>query len=81
MTNQEIPGSDSSLSDLNISIAIRKGTSARNSLYPMSKYVSYKKLSPWFHAFVSKLSHVEIPKDIEVAPYGFLNGKRLFRKR
>ena len=54
------------MSDLNIPIANRKGIRACIK-YPMSNFVSYKKLSPTFFAFTSHLSCVEFPKTVQDA--------------
>ena len=55
--------------NLEIPIAVRKGkrTCASRYLYPMSKFVSYKSLSPSFSAFTSQLSCLEIPKTVQNA--------------
>ena len=55
--------------ELDLPIALRKGTRecTRRPLYPLSNFVSYKNLSPCLHAFVTQLSHVEIPKSIKDA--------------
>ena len=64
----EVPGlnpiPENFSNELDVPIALRKGTRecTRRPLYPMSHFVSYKKLSPCFRAFVTQLSHVEIPK-------------------
>ena len=52
--------SNSEVDDSNIPIAIRKGVRSCTQ-HPLSKYVSYKNLSPVFRAFTSQLSSMEIP--------------------
>lgn len=52
--------------DLDLPIAIRKPIRSCTK-YPLSNYVSYSKLSSSFAAFTSKLSTVEIPKNIQEA--------------
>ena len=50
--------------DLNISIAIRKGKHSCIS-HPMSKYFSYVKLSKKYNAFISKISNLHVPRNIQ----------------
>ena len=69
--SSEIPSSNPLLEEnkLDLPIALRKGTRecTRRPLYPLSNFASYKNLSPYFHAFVTQLSHFEIPKSIKDA--------------
>ena len=53
-------------SDLNIPIALRKGIRSCTH-HPISKFISYSKLSSPFRAFTSSLSDVVIPRNIEEA--------------
>ncbi|KAH9763107.1 protein kinase domain-containing protein [Citrus sinensis] len=65
--NANQPGQPSNvLSDLDIPIALRKGTRSC-AKYPLSNFVSYHNLSPPFYAFTSQLSSVEIPKNVQDA--------------
>ena len=57
---------DPSEDDLDIPIALRKGTRACTK-YPLSKFVSYSHLSPSYRAFVSKLDSVSIPNHVQEA--------------
>ena len=54
------------IDDSNIPIALRKGVKSCTS-HPISKFVSYKGLSPAYHAFVSAIDSVQVPKSIEEA--------------
>ena len=54
-------------SQLDVPITLRKGVRTRTTRYPLSHYVSYDKLSSFFSCFMSNLSTVEIPKDIQNA--------------
>ena len=54
------------IDDSNIPIALRKGVRSCTS-HPISKFVSYEGLSPTYHAFVSAIDNVQIPKSIEEA--------------
>ena len=56
----------SQTNDLDIPIALRKGTRTCTK-YPIQKFVSYSKLSPSFLAFTKKLSEEEIPNSIHEA--------------
>ncbi|KAK0585307.1 hypothetical protein LWI29_026584 [Acer saccharum] len=69
--SSEVPGNSESNSlltqlnsfeDLNLPIAVRKGTRSCTH-HSIVDYVSYHKLSPSFKVFVSNLSSVEIPND------------------
>ena len=53
-------------SDLDIPIALRKGTRTCTK-FPIAKYMSYKKLSPLYRAFTSKISHLFVPRNIQEA--------------
>ena len=50
-------------SEMNIPIALRKGVRSCTK-HPLSKFVSYSNLSSSFAAFTSRLSCVEVPKNI-----------------
>ncbi|KAH9657194.1 retrovirus-related pol polyprotein from transposon RE1 [Citrus sinensis] len=52
--------------DLDVPIAQRKGTRSCT-LHPISKYVSYHRLSPFFRAFTANLSVIAIPKSVQDA--------------
>ena len=52
--------------DSNLPIAIRKGVRSCTQ-HPLSKYVSYKNLSPIFCAFTSQVSCMEIPNTVQDA--------------
>ncbi|KAI3450101.1 hypothetical protein Pfo_006766, partial [Paulownia fortunei] len=52
--------------NLELPIALRKGTRTCT-LHPISNFVTYKKLSPSFRAFTTKMSSVEIPRSIQEA--------------
>ncbi|XP_062114469.1 uncharacterized protein LOC133825558 [Humulus lupulus] len=52
--------------DLDIPIALKKGTRSCTQ-YPISKFISYSKLSSPFKAFTSNLPNVVIPRNIEEA--------------
>ena len=58
--------SNSKVDDSNLPIAIRKGVRYCTQ-HPLSKYVSYKNLSPVFHAFTSQMSCMEIPNTVQDA--------------
>lgn len=47
-------------------IALRKGTRTCT-MHPISRFVSYKKLSPTYSAFITNLSESEIPRDVHEA--------------
>ena len=55
--------STSTTDDLNIPIATRKGVRSCTQL-PISKFVSYSRLSPSYKAFVSKLASVSVPNHV-----------------
>ena len=59
----ELNSNSQVLSDLDMPIALRKGTRSC-AKYPLSNFVSYHNLSPSFYAFTSQLSSVEIPKNV-----------------
>src|SRR6202034_3622440 len=48
--------------DLHLPIALRKGVRACTQ-HPISQFVSYDRLSPSYHAFVSCLSSISIPQN------------------
>ncbi|KAG6525257.1 hypothetical protein ZIOFF_015211 [Zingiber officinale] len=48
------------MNELNLPVAIRKGVRSCTQ-HPISNYVSYSRLSPSYHAFVSQLSNHAIP--------------------
>ncbi|KAL4562118.1 hypothetical protein LXL04_034312 [Taraxacum kok-saghyz] len=52
--------------DLDLPIAVRKGVRSCTK-HPISKFISYSKLSPTYHAFSSSLSSISIPRTIEEA--------------
>ena len=52
--------------DLDIPIAIRKGKCSCTS-HPMLKYLSYGKLSKKYNAFISKISNLHVPRNIQEA--------------
>jgi hypothetical protein len=52
--------------DSDIPIAIRKGVRSCTN-HPINRFVSYEGLSPSYHAFVSALDNVQVPKSIEEA--------------
>ena len=58
--------SNSEVDDSNLPIAIQKGVRSCTQ-HPLSKYVSYKNLSPVFRAFTSQLSSMEIPNIVQDA--------------
>ena len=64
----ENPGEQSSdlSGDLYLPIALRKGVRSCTQ-HPISKYVSYKKLSPKYAAFTANISAIEIPSNIQEA--------------
>jgi hypothetical protein len=51
---------------MNLPIAQRKGVRSCTH-HPISDFVSYQHLSPSYHSFVSKLSSVSIPKNLQEA--------------
>ena len=53
-------------SDLDIPIAIKKGKRSCTS-HPVSKYLYYSKLSKIYNAFISKISNLHVPKNIQEA--------------
>ena len=53
-------------SDLDLPIAIRKGTRTCTR-HPISKYVSYDNLSPKYRAFTTEISKLVIPRNIKEA--------------
>ena len=52
--------------DLDQPIALRKGIRACTE-HPINNFVSYKKLSPSYHAFVSSIDNIQIPRTIQEA--------------
>ncbi|KAH9722152.1 retrovirus-related pol polyprotein from transposon RE1 [Citrus sinensis] len=62
----ELNSNSQVFSDLDIPIALRKGTRSC-AKYLLSHFVSYHNLSPPFYAFTSQLSSVEIPKNVQDA--------------
>ena len=58
--------SSKSCDDLNLPIACRKGIRSCTK-HPMSNFMSFDHLSSSFTAFISQLSNVEIPKNIQDA--------------
>jgi len=54
------------LDDLDQPIALRKGK-RQCTQHPINNFVSYEKLSPKYKAFVSTLSNIQIPKNIQEA--------------
>lgn len=54
------------IADLDVPIALRKGIRSC-AQYPISNYVTYDRLSPSLRAFVTNLSGVQIPKNIQEA--------------
>ena len=58
--------SNSKVDDSNLPISIQKGVRSYTQ-HPLSKYVSYKNLSPIFCAFTSQLSSMEIPNTVQDA--------------
>ena len=63
------PSEPNSFDDLNLPIALRKGTRSctQHPRYSIANYVSYHKLLPPFKAFVSNICSVEIPKSVQEA--------------
>ena len=59
-------GNNHSNTDLDIPIALRKGIRSCTQ-HPISKFISYSKLSSSFKTFTSSLSDVFIPRNIEEA--------------
>lgn len=57
---------DVNSNDHDIPIAIRKGKRSCTS-HPMSKYLSYGKLSKKYNAFISKISNLRVPRNIQEA--------------
>lgn len=57
---------NNSLDDLDILIAIEKGVRSCTQ-HPIGNFVSYDKLSSQYQAFVTNLSHTDIPKNIHEA--------------
>ncbi|KAG6508184.1 hypothetical protein ZIOFF_033555 [Zingiber officinale] len=57
------------MNELNLPVAVRKGVRSCTQ-HPISNYVSYSRLSPSYHAFVSQLSNHAIP-----SPYYEETGK------
>ena len=53
-------------SDLDISIALRKGTCSCTN-HPISKYLSYDNFSNNHRAFIAKISHLFVPRNIQEA--------------
>lgn len=53
--------------DANLPIALRKGTRSTRNPYPIYNFLSYHRLSPSYHAFISNLSTVPIPKTVSEA--------------
>lgn len=66
METSDCENTASVIDDSNIPIALRKGVRSCTS-HPISKFVSYEGLSPTYHAFVSAIDSVQIPKSIEEA--------------
>ncbi|KAM7485815.1 hypothetical protein LguiA_001824 [Lonicera macranthoides] len=54
---------------LDLPIALRKGVRActKSSKYPISNFVSYKNISPSYSAFISRVSNVVIPNNVQDA--------------
>lgn len=66
--SQEVSGDfpSNTISDLDIPIALRKGTRSCPK-YPISMFISYSNLSSSFKAFTSSLSDIVIPRNIDEA--------------
>ena len=47
-----------------MSIALRKGVRSCTQ-HPISNFISYDRLSSKYHAFVTNLSNIEIPRSIQ----------------
>ena len=73
----KIPGSNAPNSDgtvdselendtLNMPIAWRKGVRSCTQ-HPIGNFISYDKLSPTFRAFTSKITEIQVPRDIQEA--------------
>ena len=60
------------ISDLNLPIAIRKGTRTctQHLLYPLSHFMSYERLSSSYKNFLTSLNTMSIPKTSSEAPNG-----------
>ncbi|PON37602.1 hypothetical protein PanWU01x14_318830 [Parasponia andersonii] len=54
------------MNDLDLPIALRKGVRSCTQ-HPISRYVYYDHLSPLARAFISNISDVEIPRNVEEA--------------
>lgn len=52
--------------DSDVPIAIRKGVRSCTQ-HPISRFVSYEKLSPSYHAFVTAIDSIEVPNSIQEA--------------
>jgi len=50
--------------NLDLPIALRKGTRSTRNPYPIYNFVSYHRLSSSYHSFVSSLSSVSLPKNL-----------------
>ena len=66
METSDCENTASVINDSNIPIALKKGVISCTS-HPISKFISYEGLSPTYHAFVSAIDSVQIPKSIEEA--------------
>ena len=63
---QNIPSNNQNFPDLDIPIAIRKGSRSCTN-HPIARYLSYHRLSDNHKAFTSKISHLSIPRNIQEA--------------
>ena len=59
-------GNETDLNELDIPIALRKGTTSCTK-HPISNFLGYSHLSKPLQAFVSRLSETNIPRDIQEA--------------
>ena len=50
--------------NLDLPIALRKGTRSTRNPYPIYNFLSYHFLSSLYHSFVSSLSFVSLPKNL-----------------
>ncbi len=55
--------------DATLSITLQKGTRSSHNPHPIYNFLSYHRLLPSYHAFVTNLSTIPIPKIVSEAMY------------
>ena len=63
-TPADNPTMDLPEENLDLPIALRKGTRSTRNPYPIYNFLSYHRLSSSYHSFVSSLSSVSLPKNL-----------------